>query len=76
MGLKPLYRGVQPTGTPEAIAKEIRTVLTEAFGDDGEEKRRNIEVLWDNMSDLWMEGGASLNDMRRFIADFIPKRAE
>lgn len=70
-GLKPLYRGAKPTGTPEAIIEEIRTVLTNAFTKDGQEKRQNIEALREKTKTLWKEGGASWKDTRRFIADYL-----
>ncbi|GJJ09753.1 hypothetical protein Clacol_003977 [Clathrus columnatus] len=34
-GLLPLHRGIKPQGTLEAIEKEIRTVLENAWGSDG-----------------------------------------
>lgn len=68
-GLQPLYRGVQPTGTIEAIAAEARSTLQKARGADGERKRRNAESVRDKWKDEWEEGGDALNNLRQFLAD-------
>lgn len=70
--LRPAYRGGHPTGTLEAIEKEIRDVIAKAFGPDGEEKRRNIRLLRDRRSALWEDGGASKEAFLRFIRENLP----
>lgn len=74
-GLRPLYRGVTPTGTTEAIIEEARTVLKNAFGEDGKTKRINVEKLREKMRLLSKEGGDSLEDARRFISKYVPTMA-
>ncbi|KAF8509037.1 hypothetical protein JB92DRAFT_3188895, partial [Gautieria morchelliformis] len=44
-GLKPLYRGVHPTGTIEAVTAEAHDILQRAHGHEGERKRRNAESI-------------------------------
>ncbi|KAF8515657.1 hypothetical protein JB92DRAFT_2829592 [Gautieria morchelliformis] len=44
-GLKPLYRGVHPTGTIEAVTAEAHDILQRARGPEGERKRRNAESI-------------------------------
>lgn len=74
-GLRPLHRGARPTGTTEAIIEEARTVLKNAFGEDGKRKRNNVEKLKNKMRLLWKEGGDSLKDARRFISEYISTEA-
>jgi hypothetical protein len=38
-GLKPLYRGAQAKGTPEALVAELKDVLQMARGEEGARKR-------------------------------------
>ena len=68
-GLKPLHRGVQPTGTMEAVSAEARQVLQSARGEEGEKKRKNAELIRDNLKKAWEEGGEGLESMRRFLRD-------
>jgi hypothetical protein len=68
-GLKPLYRGVKPTGTVEAVASEARTILQKARGAEGMRKRRNAESLRDKWKKEWEEGGDALKNLRVFLAD-------
>ncbi|KAF8459776.1 UDP-Glycosyltransferase/glycogen phosphorylase [Gautieria morchelliformis] len=68
-GLKPLYRGVHPTGTNEAVAAEARNILQKARGPEGEQKRRNAESMRYKWKKEWKEGGEALSDLRRFLAD-------
>lgn len=68
-GLKPLYRGVQPTGTVEAVAAEARQVLQRAKGEEGQRKRKNAELIRDNLKAAWEEGGEGLESMRQFLQD-------
>ena len=68
-GLKPLHRGVQPTGTIEAVTAEARSVLGRARGPEGERKRRNAEAMRYKWKNEWEEGGDALNNLRRFLTD-------
>ena len=67
LGLKPLYRGVHPTGTAEAVKAEARSILQKAQGADGERKRRNAESLRDKWREAWEEGGDALKNLREFL---------
>ena len=68
-GLKPLYRGVTPMGTDEAVAAEARTIIRNARGSEGEKKRRNAESIKDEWGKEWEEGGGALTDLRRLVTD-------
>ena len=68
-GLKPLYRGVTPTGTDEAIAAEARTIIRNARGSEGEKKRQNAELIKDEWRKEWEEGGDALRDLRKLLTD-------
>ncbi|GJJ12817.1 hypothetical protein Clacol_007062 [Clathrus columnatus] len=68
---KPLYRGYTPSGTLDAVEKEIQIVLHKAFGPDGAEKRRNAEIFKEKLSHLWDEDGDARLELRRFIQDYL-----
>lgn len=70
-GPKPCYRGYNPRGTLEAVEQEIRKILKDAFGADGKDKRRNVEVLRNKILHLWDENGEAKLEMKRFIADHL-----
>lgn len=69
-GLRPIYRtGTAPEGTPEALRREIDDVLSKAFGQDGTEKRRNVERLKGEFTRAWEEESfarRNLDDFARF----------
>ncbi|GJJ14086.1 hypothetical protein Clacol_008343 [Clathrus columnatus] len=64
-GLKPLYRGYQPKGTKEAIEEEFRRVLGDAFGQDGEIKRKVALDMSKKLRETWQEGGEAMIELRR-----------
>ena len=68
-GLKPLYRGVKPTGTDEAVAAEARTIIRNTRGSEGEKKRENAELIKDKWRKEWEEGGDALTDLKRLLTD-------
>ncbi|GJJ12906.1 hypothetical protein Clacol_007152 [Clathrus columnatus] len=68
---QPLYRGYIPRGTLDAIEEEFRTVLQKAFGPDGAEKRRNVEIFKEKISHLWDEDGGARLELRRFVKDYL-----
>lgn len=68
-GLKPLYRGYQPKGTKEAIDTEFRQVLKDAFGQDGDIKRRIAQELSERLKATWKEGGEALSGLRQMLKD-------
>lgn len=63
---------MNPTGTLEAIEKEIRDVIAKALGPDGEEKRKNMRLLRDKRNSLWEDGGSSKEDFWRFVRENFP----
>jgi len=71
-GLKPLFRGVQPIGTLEAVEAEAREVLQAAKGSDGEKKRRNARIIKDKMRLAWEEGGDALRQLEKFLSQEFP----
>ena len=73
-GLRPLYRGVTPTGTEEAVAAEARTIIRNARGSEGEKKRKNAEFIKDKWRKEWEEGGDALTDLRRLLTDCSPRK--
>ncbi|GJJ12804.1 hypothetical protein Clacol_007049 [Clathrus columnatus] len=68
---KPLRRGYTPRGTLDAVEKEIRIVLQNAFGLDGAEKRRNAEIFKEKISHLWDKDGDARLELRRFVKDYL-----
>jgi hypothetical protein len=68
-GAKPLYRGVQPAGTIEAVAAEARNILKQARGPEGEQKRRNAESMRHKWKKEWEESGEALSNLKRFLTD-------
>ena len=67
-GLKPILRkGYTPIGTVEAVKKEAREVLSNAFGEDGAQKRERLQVLQKAVNQEWKEGGGALRDTILFL---------
>lgn len=56
-----------PTGTLEAAQIEFREVLEKAFGEDGKEKRKNVERFRKAIEDGWKEGGSSWKEMEKIV---------
>ncbi|KAF8528370.1 hypothetical protein BU17DRAFT_61044 [Hysterangium stoloniferum] len=73
LGLKPLHRGVQPTGTREAIEHEMRKTLQDARGRIGERKRRNVHAVRDAIQGGWSEdNGDALKQLRGLLTEYFP----
>lgn len=72
-GLRPLCRGIKPTGTPEAAEEEFRSVLSKAWGIDGIQKRENIHALQRKVSSAWKEDGDARKELREFLNKFVPQ---
>lgn len=68
LGLQPLYRGKKPEGTLDAVRRESREVLTRAFGEDGQVKRKNVRALNAKISAAWNEGGNAQKGLEEFVA--------
>ncbi|KAF8586996.1 glycosyltransferase family 1 protein [Ramaria rubella] len=68
-GLKPLYRGVTPAGTVEAVKREANDVVRRLQGPEGARKRKNAEAMKDRLAGEWEEGGNALTDLRKFLTD-------
>lgn len=71
VGLKPMYRGLHPKGTVEALLEEIKTHLKNAFGEDGKRKRENIQVLKDKLRASLEKGGDSTVNLAKFVEDYL-----
>jgi hypothetical protein len=67
VGRRPMYRGTQAKGTPEAVIAEAKKVLKMVRGAEGARKRRNAEAMRDKLRMAWEEGGEALEDMRRVL---------
>lgn len=68
IGGRPFYRGgVRRTGTEQGARDEARRVLAQAFGPEGEERRRNVRALSEKMKACWAEGGPSRADFNSLI---------
>ncbi|KAF8577002.1 glycosyltransferase family 1 protein [Ramaria rubella] len=72
-GLKPLWRGIQPVGTDEAVTAEARNVIRGTRSPEGVRKRKKAEALRDRLKKEWEEGGASLSNLRELLTDVCPK---
>lgn len=71
-GLKPMYRGVQPKGTEEALRAEMKVILKDAFGGEGgKRKRANILACQEKVKAGLQEGGASQVDFLKFVEDYV-----
>ncbi|GJJ10977.1 hypothetical protein Clacol_005206 [Clathrus columnatus] len=68
-GLKPLYRGYEPKGTREAIDTEFRRVLKDAFGPDGDTKRRVALEISKKLKETWEEDGGAMIELRRMLRE-------
>ncbi|KIJ46277.1 glycosyltransferase family 1 protein [Sphaerobolus stellatus SS14] len=67
-GLRKLKRGVQPTGTVEAIQRETREILEKARGKDGELKRMNAATIKNKMKAALEEDGEAITELNRLLA--------
>ncbi|KAH9914496.1 UDP-Glycosyltransferase/glycogen phosphorylase [Epithele typhae] len=67
-GLNKVYRtGYTPVGTVDAVKAEARRVLTQAFGEDGKEKRARLPAIREAMLGEWKEDGRSRRDVLAFL---------
>ncbi|KAH9914498.1 UDP-Glycosyltransferase/glycogen phosphorylase [Epithele typhae] len=67
-GLKKIYRtGYTPVGTVDAVKAEARWVLTQAFGEDGKEKRARLPAIREALLGEWKEDGRSRRDVLAFL---------
>ncbi|GJJ10981.1 hypothetical protein Clacol_005210 [Clathrus columnatus] len=67
--LKPLYRGYKPKGAKEAIDTEFRQVLTDAFGFDGDTKRKSAFDISKRLRKTWGERGEAMVELRRMLQE-------
>jgi hypothetical protein len=68
LGLRPLYRGVQPAGTVEAAAAEVRHLLQNMiYEGEGERKRRNAQAWSKKLDGHWHEGGMAVQALRDLL---------
>ncbi|KAI0769592.1 UDP-Glycosyltransferase/glycogen phosphorylase [Trametes elegans] len=67
-GLHPILRnGRKPVGTIDALQAEAREVLAKAYGADGAEKRRRLQVLRNAVSSEWEKDGSATRDVAAFL---------
>ena len=71
-GLKFLKRGVQPTGTVEALRHETREILQKARGEDGKLKRKNAKDIQKKMKAAWNDNGEATTELRRLLEKQFP----
>lgn len=58
-------RGINVTGTREAIVTEIKDTIGKAFGEDGKRVRRNVEMMRDTLRVDYNEGARDV--LLRFL---------
>lgn len=69
-GLGPIFRtGKTPTGTLAAVQEELGKVLECAFGEDGEAKRKRLQVLRTSLDRAWAEDGVARAEAESFMGD-------
>jgi len=71
-GLKPLFRGITPKGTIDAVESELYDVLRNAKGPVGDRKRRNAHVLRNAMMSELAEDGDAIKNLRKLLNDSFP----
>ncbi|KAJ7671650.1 UDP-Glycosyltransferase/glycogen phosphorylase [Mycena polygramma] len=68
LGLKAPYGSNKaPRGTREAVGIEIREIIHQARGDVGEEKRKNVEQLKQELNKAWNDDGAAKCALKAFL---------
>ncbi|KAF8515046.1 UDP-Glycosyltransferase/glycogen phosphorylase [Hysterangium stoloniferum] len=70
-GLRPLYRGVTPVGSIQAVEAEARAVLNRAYGHEGQIKRRNANALKMKLQGAWECKGDAVGDLKRMLFEHI-----
>ncbi|KIJ46325.1 glycosyltransferase family 1 protein, partial [Sphaerobolus stellatus SS14] len=70
-GLKGLKRGVQPTGTVEALQRETREILEKAHGADGKLKRQNARNIQVQLRAAWNDDGEAVTELKRLLKDIF-----
>ncbi|EIW53235.1 UDP-Glycosyltransferase/glycogen phosphorylase [Trametes versicolor FP-101664 SS1] len=69
-GLGPIFRtGKTPTGTLAAVREELGKVLECAFGEDGQAKRKRLQVLRTTLDQAWAEDGVARAEVESFLED-------
>lgn len=68
-GLRPILRlgGATPEGTVDAVRREAREVMTKVRGEDGEQKRKNVRQLRDELARGWEAEGRSWVEVKRIL---------
>ncbi|KAG5650551.1 hypothetical protein H0H81_011832 [Sphagnurus paluster] len=71
LGPGPIYRnGKTPKGTREAVGEEIRRVLDDCLGEEGEALSNNALRLKVQFAQAWEEGGVAKLAIRAFLKKF------
>ncbi|KIJ46278.1 glycosyltransferase family 1 protein [Sphaerobolus stellatus SS14] len=72
-GLKALKRGIQPTGTDEALRRETLEIIEKMRTADGKLKRQNAQNLQAQMKAAWDEDGEAVTELKRLLENNIPR---
>lgn len=69
-GLLPIHRLSNriPEGTVTALRSEIRGVMQKAFGDDGAQKRANVENFREKLAECWEASGEGWKEIEKIVA--------
>lgn len=70
IGTRPFYRGMRRTGTEQGARDEARRILYQAFGPEGERRRRNAMEFRKQMQACWAEDGVVRKDFIRLSEMF------
>ncbi|KAG8874198.1 hypothetical protein FRB97_006085 [Tulasnella sp. 331] len=67
VGAQPPYRGGKVEGTPDAVAAEMKHVLSDINSEVGERKRRNLEVVRHEMLEAMKKGGEAETELEKLL---------
>lgn len=69
LGLRPILRrsNTAPSGTIESVREEFAQVLENAYGADGERKRKNVERMRDAIRESWAPGGKCWKELEKLL---------
>lgn len=71
-GIQPVhYRNQKPSGSIEALERELAVVFDAMLGEEGKRKQANAEKVRDEMARSWLEGGAARNEFEQFLDFWI-----
>lgn len=70
LGLSPLIRlgNMSPSGTVEAVRREVRDILRKAIGEDGKIKRMNAEQIGAELVRSWNIGNVCHAELVKLLS--------